>query len=124
MDLKQKQKIVKIVGAAEEALDKLEKNVHSIQAKGKSPAKSDTQLLKSIYHALDTLQKNPFAGDPIQKQNIPKDLQELPNLFRIEISQFWRMIYYVSGDEVRIITVVFEICDHKQYDKIFGYKRK
>ena len=67
MDLKDKKKIVKIVGAAETAVAKLEESIHSTQAQGKTPAKSDTQLYKSITRALDLLKSKPFAGN-----NIPK----------------------------------------------------
>ena len=58
-------------------------------------------------------------------QNLwPKEFSNLPNLFRMELSQFWRLLYYVTGDDVTVISVVFEICDHDYYNKIFGYKRK
>ncbi len=124
MDLKDKEKIVKIVGGAEAALTKLEENIHSIEAQGKTPAKADKQLLKSIGHALDLLKGNPFTGNPIPHHLWPKEFQQLPNLFRIELSQFWRLLYYVTGDEIKVVSVVFEICDHPQYDKIFSYKRK
>jgi hypothetical protein len=40
MDLKNKKKVVKIVGAAEAALEKLEQNVHSLTANGKTPSKT------------------------------------------------------------------------------------
>ena len=58
------------------------------------------------------------------KKKIPKELKHLPNLFRMELSQFWRLLYYVAGDEVKVIAIVFEICDHSTYNKIFGYKKK
>ncbi len=124
MELKNKQKIVKIIGSAEEALIKLEENVDAIEAVGKSPAKMDKQLLKSIHRALDALKTNPFAGDGVQEELWPREFKDLPNLFRIELSNFWRLLYYVTGDEVMIVSVVFEICDHDKYNKIFGYKKK
>ncbi len=42
----------------------------------------------------------------------------------MELSQFWRLLYYIAGDEVKVVSVVFEICDHEHYDKIFGYRKK
>jgi len=124
MDLKDKERIVKVIGAAESSLERLEEWIHAIEAQGKTPPKADTQLLKSIHHALDLLRTNPFAGQPVQKHLIPKDLLHLPNLFRMELTNFWRLLYYVTGDEVKIISVIFEICDHPHYDKIFGYRKK
>ncbi|MEK6967521.1 MAG: hypothetical protein AABX51_02740 [Nanoarchaeota archaeon] len=124
MDLKDKQKIVKIVGNAESAFEKLEKNVKEFEFQGKTPPKTDKQLLKSIYHSLDLLKADPFAGQPVAHKLWPSEFERFPNLFRMELTQFWRLLYYVTGDEVRIISVVFEIADHKEYDKIFGYKKK
>lgn len=124
MDLKDKQKIVKVIGAAETALAKLEESIHAVEAQGKTPPKADTQLLKSIQRALDLLKTKPFAGDSVSENLWPKEFGNLPNLFRMELSQFWRLLYYVAGDEIKVISVVFEICDHQHYDKIFGYKKK
>ena len=124
MELKAKEKIVKIIGAADEALTKLEENIHGLEAQGKSPAKADKQLFESICRSLDLLKTNPFAGNAVSHNLWPKEFSDLPNLFRIELSQFWRLLYYVIGDEVKIISVVFEICEHEHYDKIFGYKGK
>jgi Txe/YoeB family toxin of Txe-Axe toxin-antitoxin module len=124
MDLKNKEKIVKIVGAAEAALEKLEEEVHAAEATGKTPPKSDKQLLKSIERALNCLKSNPFAGAPVPHNLWPEDFSRLPNLFRMELSQFWRLLYYVAGGEVRIISIVFEICNHNHYDKLFGYRKK
>ncbi len=124
MDLKDKQKIVQVIGSADFALTKLEESVHSFEAQGKTPPKQDKQLLKSIHRALDTLKAKPFAGDNVPHKLWPKEFERLPNLFRTELSQFWRLLYYVIGDEVKVVSVVFEITDHTRYDKIFGYKKK
>jgi Txe/YoeB family toxin of Txe-Axe toxin-antitoxin module len=124
MDLKDKEKIVRIIGTADDALAKLENSISSIEACGKTPPKSDTQLLKSIQRALDILKTNPFAGDSVPQKFWPNEFNHLPNLFRMELSQFWRLLYYVAGDEIRIVSVIFEICNHKHYDKIFGYRKK
>ncbi len=124
MDLKDKEKIVKVVGAADAALTKLEENVYALEAQGKTPSKADKQLLESIRRALDLLKTNPFVGNNIPHNLWPKEFSELPNLFRMELAQFWRLLYYVTGNEVKVISVVFEISDHEHYDKIFGYKGK
>lgn len=124
MDLKYKEKIVQIIGEADSALAKLEENIQIVKAQGKTPPKEDTQLLNSIHRALDLLKTNPFTGQPVQEKLWPNEFRNLPNLFRMELSQFWRLLYYVTGNEVRVISVVFEICDHKYYDKMFGYRKK
>jgi Txe/YoeB family toxin of Txe-Axe toxin-antitoxin module len=122
--LRDKQKLVQVIGAAETALAKLEESIRVFEAQGKTAPKQDRQLLKSIYHALDILKTNPFAGDNVPHKLWPKEFGHLPNLFRMELSQFWRLLYYVAGDEVNVISVVFEIVDHNHYDRIFGYRKK
>jgi len=125
MDLKDKEKIVQLIGAAESAYQQLENKIHTSEAKGKTPAKTDQQLYTSISRALDKLKEKPFAGQKIPRKNWPKNyLSEFPNLFRMELSQGWRLLYYVMGDKVKVVSVVFECCDHKHYDKILGYKSK
>ena len=70
----------------------------SSQAQGKTASKADVQLLKSVQRALDLLKANPFSGDNVKRDVWPKEFDNLPNLFRMELSQFWRLLYYVTGD--------------------------
>ncbi|PIN76026.1 hypothetical protein COV18_01220 [Candidatus Woesearchaeota archaeon CG10_big_fil_rev_8_21_14_0_10_37_12] len=122
--LADKQKIVQTIGTANEAITKLQETVNSYEALGKTPPKEDRQLLDSIHRAITNLKQNPFAGQVVAHKLWPKEYKDLPNLFRMELSQFWRLLYYVAGDEIRIISVIFEIVDHPTYDKIFGYTGK
>ena len=48
------------------------------------------------------------------------------NLFRVELPNFWRMLYtLIDGEtEIEIIAFVLDLIDHDQYDKKFGYKKK
>lgn len=124
MELKDKQRLVQIIGAADAALAKLEESIHALEAQGKTPPKTDVQLFKSIERALNLLKTNPFSGNNVPHNLWPKELGSLPNLFRMELSQFWRLLYYVTGNEIKVISVVFEICDHDHYNKIFGYKKR
>jgi hypothetical protein len=34
------------------------------------------------------------------------------------------MLYTLKGDEVEIVAFVFDILDHPEYNKKFGYKKK
>jgi len=45
-------------------------------------------------------------------------------LFRVELPNFWRMLYTLveGGTKIEIIAFVIDILDHKNYDKVFGYK--
>ena len=84
-------------------------------------------LLRSIERVFELLKQNPFAGDQIPKRLIPKiyiEIYNINNLWRVELSNFWRMTYTVRTNELEIINFVLEIVDHKRYDKIFGYEKK
>ncbi len=89
--------------------------------------KSEHQtLLKSINRALELLRNNPFIGIQVSKKLIPKkyiDKFDVTNLWKFNLSNYWRMIYTVTSEEIKIIALVLDIMDHKTYDKLFGYKR-
>ena len=82
-------------------------------------------LLRSINKVTDLLKKNPFAGNQIPKRQIPKKYvvkYHVDNVWRIELTDRWRLIYTITGNKVEIINFVIDIFDHKEYDKVFGYK--
>ena len=82
-------------------------------------------LLRSIHRARDLLKQNPFAGNQVPKrQNPPKYIQkfDIDNVWRIELADRWRLVYTITGNQVEIITFVMDIFNHKDYDKVFGYK--
>ena len=69
---------------------------------------------------------NRTYGDPISKRLIPKEYVKkygVNNLFRVELPNFWRMLYTLKTEEgcVEIIAFVLDIFDHKRYNKRFGY---
>ncbi len=84
-------------------------------------------ILRSIKRVKELLKANPFAGDNIEKKKIPKkwvrDL-DITNLWRIELSNYWRMLYTIRSNEVEVINFVLHIVDHDEYNKILGYKKK
>lgn len=87
------------------------------QTKKRINASFEMGLLKSIKDKIKILKLNPFYGNPINKKLIPKSLNA-PSLWRIELANYWRMLYTIRGDDVRIVCFVLEICDHKKYNKL------
>jgi len=87
--------------------------------------KESQTLLRSINRTIEILKQNPQFGDPIRKQLIPKNFLDLgiQNLYRAELSNYWRMLYTLEGTQVEIYCIVLSISDHKTYDKLFGYKK-
>jgi hypothetical protein len=72
---------------------------------------------------VDFIKANPFYGDNIKKKLIPKEYV-VDNLWRVELINFWRMLYTIKGDKVEVICFILGIMDHKIYDKKFGYRSK
>ncbi|MCJ7696961.1 MAG: hypothetical protein MUO73_01340 [Thermoplasmata archaeon] len=72
---------------------------------------------------------NYHYGDPIAKDLIPQEYKEkydVKNLFRVELPNYWRMLYTLTDDEtkIEIIAFVLDFVDHPTYNKKFGYKKK
>lgn len=89
---------------------------------------SDHQtLLDSIKQKIELLKVNPEYGFHIQKDRIPKEyvrIYEVNNLWKINLSGAWRMIYTIRGSEVEVISLILDIIDHSSYNKKFGYKKR
>lgn len=85
---------------------------------------SDNQkLLKSLERAFSLLKDNPQAGAQVKKQQIPKKYVKnygVTNLWVFDLVNYWRMIYTITSEGVRVLNVILDIVDHKTYDKIFG----
>ncbi len=87
----------------------------------------EIQLLKSIKQKSEFLKANPFYGDNIPKKLIPEEYilkYNAKNLWRVELTNYWRMLYTIKGDQVEIVCFVLDIIDHEKYNKKFGYKKK
>jgi hypothetical protein len=92
-------------------------------------SKIERSIFNSIRKKVDLIKANPHYGDPIAKKRIPSVYIEkygITNLFRVELSNHWRMLYTLTNGEsvIEIIAFVLDIVDHKEYDIKFGYKKK
>jgi hypothetical protein len=117
---------VVLLGEAEKSFKELNEIV-GIQLDAKRENSDEIQLLRSIKQKIDFLKANPFYGDPISKKLIPKEYKNeyrVINLFRVELSGFWRMLYTLKGDQIEIVAFILDIIDHPTYDDKFGYKRR
>ena len=72
---------------------------------------------------MEFIKVNPFYGDNIPKKLIPQDYN-VPNLWRTELTHFWRMLYTIKGDQIEIICFILGILDHDKYNRKFGYKKR
>lgn len=84
-------------------------------------------LFKSIETKKEELKKDPFYGIQIPKKLIPEkyvELYEVKNLWKCNLALAWRAIYFIGGEEDKIVISIVDIIDHNTYDKIFGYKKR
>jgi len=89
-------------------------------------SKIEKSILNSIKQKAELIKSNFQYGDPIAKALIPKEYIQkygITNLFRVELPNFWRMLYSIQEGEnqIEIIAFVLDILDHKNYDKKFNY---
>jgi len=86
--------------------------------------KESKSLINSIQRTIALLKENPQYGNPIKKQLIPEKFKQqgIKNLYRAELSNFWRMLYTIEGNRVEIFCFILSVVDHPTYSKIFGYK--
>lgn len=104
----------------------LQKQVIQEQQDGKENS-SNAQLLKAIEREKNNLKINPQHGTHIPRKYIPKEAIErygTDRLWKIDLVGYWRLIYTLIGDEVKIVTFILEFMDHKKYDKVFGYRKR
>jgi Txe/YoeB family toxin of Txe-Axe toxin-antitoxin module len=84
----------------------------------------DKKLYKFIDKAMDNLKKNPTIGIKIPKNFWPKEYiqkYDISNLWKYDLPNAWRLIYTIETDEVKIISIILEWFNHKEYEKRFKY---
>lgn len=103
--------------------------LQELVAKGKSSKKKPTyeQLLSSINTAIRNLKANSYYGDLIPRKYISKGVFQrygTDKILRVELVGYWRLLYTLVGEDVKIIAFILEFMDHERYNKIFGYEKK
>jgi len=93
-----------------------------------SDSKQEEIILNAFLQKIELLEEDVHYGQPIAKKLIPAEYKTkygITNLFRVELPNFWRMLYTLTSGSsgIEIIVLVLDIIDHKKYDKKFGYKR-
>ncbi|MFH1545140.1 MAG: hypothetical protein ABIE23_03585 [archaeon] len=92
-------------------------------------SKIERTILKAINNKLGLIKANIHYGQPISKKLIPKEYKEkygINNLFRVELPNYWRMLYSLTEGEtkIEIIAFVLDFVDHTEYNKKFRYGKK
>ena len=84
----------------------------------------DKQLYVYIDRAMDDLKENPACGTKIQKKLWPKLYVQkygITNLWKYDLPNGWRIIYTIETNEIKIMNIILEWFNHKEYERKFGY---
>ncbi|MFH0701837.1 MAG: hypothetical protein V2A62_05390 [Candidatus Woesearchaeota archaeon] len=89
-------------------------------------SKVEQSILNAVNKKIELIKANPHYGNPITKRLIPGEYIQkygVTNLFRVELPDFWRMMYTLTEGEskIEIVAFVLDVVNHKDYDKKFGY---
>jgi hypothetical protein len=92
-----------------------------------SHSKTENSIFRAIHQKVELIKANRNYGNNIPKRLIPnyyKKKYGITNLYRVELPNFWRMLYTLRKDKIEIIAFVIDIVDHDNYSKKFGYKKE
>jgi len=84
----------------------------------------DKQLHDFILRAIDDLKINSMCGIKVPKKLWPREYvqkYEITNLWKYDLPNGWRLVYTIETDEVKIMNIILEWFDHKNYEKKFKY---
>ena len=88
----------------------------------KNSTKEDQKLYSSIERIFEKLKYDPFRGESIKKNRIPREYKHFSNLFKMNINQYWRLLYTVKSlDRSNTLVIVLDFLPHNEYDRLFGY---
>jgi hypothetical protein len=88
-------------------------------------SKENPILYKFINRALDDIRNNPLGAIHIKEKQIPKyykDLGYTKSVYKYDLPNGWRLIYYIKGSKVEILNIIIEWFSHDEYSKRFNYK--
>jgi len=84
----------------------------------------EKQLFGFISRAISDLKENPFCGIRIPKKLWPKEYfikYEITNLWKYNLPNYWRLVYTIIGDDIKIVSMILEWFSHKEYERRFHY---
>jgi len=90
----------------------------------KSGKTEDKHLYGALSEAFNAIQKNAFCGIQIPKKLIPHIYIKkygIRNLWKYNLPNAWRLLYSIEGAEIKIISIILEWMDHKNYERRFKY---
>jgi len=92
----------------------------------KTGTREERRLYKTLMRAFRRLTENAFCGIQIPKRQIPEEYTkkyDVENLWKLNLSGAWRLLYSIQGDSVIVISIILEWLSHKEYEKRLGYRK-
>lgn len=84
----------------------------------------DQKLYEFISRAIGDLKQNPSIGIRIPNRLIPNEYCQkygITNLWKYNLPNAWRLLYTITGNEIKIVSVLLDWMNHKDYERLFGY---
>ncbi|HLF53583.1 MAG TPA: hypothetical protein VI544_00205 [Candidatus Nanoarchaeia archaeon] len=84
----------------------------------------DKKLYEFIDRAINDLKNNPLCGIRVPKKIWPPEYikkYSITNLWKYDLPNGWRLPYTIESDEVKIVNIILEWFNHKDYERRFGY---
>jgi hypothetical protein len=53
--------------------------------------------------------------------NITKKKYGIPNLWKFNLPNGWRLLYSIANDEIIVVSIILDWLDHKDYEKRMNY---
>ncbi|MBI5553869.1 MAG: hypothetical protein HY917_03970 [Candidatus Diapherotrites archaeon] len=82
-------------------------------------------ILECVSRATAKLAQNIEAGKKIPRKLWPREYIQkygITSLWKMNLDSNWRLIYTITGQQVKFILIYLEYMSHKEYDRKFGYK--
>ncbi len=87
--------------------------------------KENDPTKKALIRALKEIKQNCYCGRNVKKRLIPKRLIDrygINNLWIYNLPSAWRLSYSLTtSGEIRLIAVVLNWMNHKDYEKLFKF---
>ena len=102
----------------------VDENIKQAFEELKNGTTEEKKLHEWLMRAFKDIQQNVFCGIQIPKKLIPQEYTKkygIENLWKYNLPTAWRLLYSVEGDEIKIISVILEWLDHKNYERRFNY---
>jgi hypothetical protein len=91
----------------------------------KDSTTEERELYGSIERTFEKLKNDPYRGNRIKKERIPKSYKAqygMDNLLKINLNQYWRLLYFVEAyDKNTVLVILVDFMPHPEYDRLFGY---